>query len=387
MFKKRMLTLAALALLVATASSHAVASDEGDAYRAEVDKTILPIIKKYNIPGMAVALTVGGRHYFYNYGLAGRSPETNVTSDTLFELGSISKTFNVTLAAYAEQQKKLNLSDKVAKHLPALQNTPFGNLTLINLATHTSGGLPLQVPDRVHTDAQLMNFLQAWRPTDKNGHGRSYSNVSIGALGLISANAMGQPYVQLLEKVIFPGLDMRHTWINVPEQEMKNYAWGYDKQDKPLRVNPGILADEAYGVKSTSADMIRFVDANIRQAGEGTPVEQAVVATHRGYFSTPLYTQDMLWEQYPWPVSLKTVVEGNSDNMTYEINPVKALTPPTEPLAAAFLNKTGATGGFGAYVAFIPEKKVGIVMLANRNYPNVERAQAAWQIFNAIAKG
>ncbi len=378
-------SIAISSMLATSVGAQGAPNKDADMYRAKVDSSILPLMKAHNIPGMAVALTVDGRQYFYNYGLASVTPEKKVAADTLFELGSVSKTFNVTLAAYADLQKKLSLVEKVSNYLPSLKDTPFGNLSLVNLATHTTGGMPLQVPETVTNEAQLMEYLHAWRP-ESAGQGRSYSNISIGTLGLISARAMGDTYVNLLRNVILPGLDMRHTWSNGPEGERKNDAWGYNKQDKPVRVNSGILSDEAYGVKSTSADMIRFVEANMKQAGEGTAVQQAVTETHRGYFSTAKYTQDMLWEQYPWPVALGAVIEGNKNEMTYNINPVESITPATPPLQAVLLNKTGATDGFGAYVAFIPEKKMGIVMLANRNYPNVERAQAAWQIFNDIDK-
>ncbi|WP_413725215.1 class C beta-lactamase [Sodalis sp. RH16] len=378
--------LVALSMLLAATGAQCAATQGPDAYRAEVDREILPLIKAHNIPGMAVALTVDGRQYFYNYGLASITPQREVTADTLFELGSVSKTFNVTLAAYADAQKKLSLVEKVSHYLPSLKDTSFGELSLINLATHTTGGMPLQAPDQVNTEAKLMDYLSAWHPREKAGQGRSYSNISIATLGLIAARAMGDSYANLLQKVILPELGMNHTWINVPDKEMKNYAWGYNKQDKPVRLNAGILSDDAYGVKSTSADMIRFVEANMKQAGEGSDVQKAVIETHRGYFSTAHYTQDMLWEQYPWPVALSTVMAGNSNDMTYNVNPVKIITPATPPLQAVLLNKTGATDGFGAYVAFIPEKKIGIVMLANRNYPNTERARAAWQIFNDITK-
>jgi beta-lactamase class C len=64
--------------------------------------------------------------------------------------------------------------------------------------------------------------------------------------------------------------------------------------------------------------------------------------------------------------------------------PATAIQPPMPPRADALLNKTGSTGGFGAYAVFIPEKKAGIVMLANKTYPNPVRAQAAYEVFEKV---
>ncbi|WP_164096607.1 serine hydrolase, partial [Serratia marcescens] len=61
--------------------------------RLVVDRAMKPVIEEFGIPGLAVAVTIDGRRHFFDYGLASRQPRGAVTRDTLFELGSISKTF------------------------------------------------------------------------------------------------------------------------------------------------------------------------------------------------------------------------------------------------------------------------------------------------------
>ena len=91
-------------------------------------------------------------------------------------------------------------------------------------------------------------------------------------------------------------------------------------------------------------------------------------------------TQDLVWEQYPNPVELDSLLAGNSAKIIFEANPATELDPPSAPQDDVLINKTGSTNGFGAYVAFVTGKKIGIVVLANKSYPIDARVTAAYKI-------
>ncbi|MGO4573992.1 class C beta-lactamase [Microvirga sp. 2TAF3] len=330
-------------------------------------------------------MTINGTRHFIEYGLASKDPQVSVTRDTLFELGSISKTFTATLVTYAEVEGKLSLNDKVSKHMPELKGSALDNVRLLDLGTHTAGGFPLQVPSHVKNQKQLIVYYRTWKPQFTPGTYRSYANPSIGLLGMITAKAMGVSFETLTER-LFRELRLRRTYINVPAAEMKSYAWGYNRNDKSTRVAPGMLATEAYGIKSNAVDMIRFLEVNMGIGTVSGKVARAVNATHTGYFQSGELIQDLIWEQYPYPVTLERIVAGNSAKMALNAIPATPINPPMAPRGNVILNKTGSTNGFGAYVAYAPEKEVGIVMLANKNYPNDARVKAAYKVLSLLAE-
>ena len=75
--------------------------------------------------------------------------------------------------------------------------------------------------------------------------------------------------------------------------------------------------------------------------------------------------------------SLQHLLDGNSTDMLWEGNATKRIKPQAE---SGLYDKTGSTRGFGAYVLFVPEKKIGVVILANRSYPIPARVKAAQAI-------
>jgi len=359
-----------LALALAAGITHAV------------DATVKPLMAKNGIPGMAVGVVAGGKPFLFYYGVASKATGQPVSQRTLFEVGSISKTFNATLASYAQVRGFISLSDRAGKYLPSLRGAPFGDVTLLNLGTHTAGILPLQVPNGIDNDAQLLDYLKGWRSPKAPGTVRLYNNISIGILGLIVAKSIGEDYAALMDRRLFAALGLENTFIDVPPAKMSDYAQGYRKNDTPVRMTQGELWAEAYGVRTTAPDLLRWVRANMGEIDLDPTFERAIAATHTGYFQAGVMTQDLIWEQYPYPVALPALLEGT--DMVEGAVPARAIEPPLPSQSNVWINKTGSTNGFAAYVAFVPAKNMGIVLLANKTYPLHERVKAAFDILSQL---
>jgi beta-lactamase class C len=371
-------------LLLATSAATFAGDDEKTNAEKRVAQAVRPVMESYGIPGMAVGIVVNGRSYVFDYGVASKATGKPVDSDTLFEVGSVSKTFTATLASYAQVAGRLSLSDNASKYLPSLRGSSFDQVTLLHLGTYTSGGLPLQVPDNIKNDDQLMRYFQTWKPTYAPGSYRTYSNPSIGMLGVIAAKSLNEDFVELMERKLFAVLGLKNTYLNVPTARMDHYAQGYTEKDAPTRMAPGVLAAETYGVRTTAGGLLRFVEANMKMLEIEKKWQLVITDTHTGYYRIGAMTQDLIWEQYPCPVALKDLLTGNSDQVILKANPVVKLDPPLPPRDDVLINKTGSTNGFSTYVAFIPDRKTGVVLLANKRYPINARVTLAQEILAAL---
>ncbi|WP_171833799.1 class C beta-lactamase [Lichenicola cladoniae] len=363
---------------------HPTAGDAADGSRTAVQEVVAhairPVMAKYGIPGMAVGIVLDGQTYVYDYGVASKASGRPVESGTLFEIGSVSKTFTATLVSYAQLGGHLSLSDTAGKYFPILRGSRFDAVSLLELGTHTPGGFPLQLPDDIHDTAQLMSYFRNWKPAYAPGTYRTYANPSIGMFGLIAAKSMNEDFATLMEGRLFPGLGLKDSFIHVPRNRMDSYAQGYTDADVPIRMSLDILGPEAYGVRINAGGLLRFVEANMGMLPLDPEWQRALTDTHTGYFRIGAMTQDLVWEQYSYPVDLKTLLDGNGDRMSRHANPAARLEPPLPPKGDVLINKTGSTNGFGAYVAFIPDRKLGIVLLANKNYPIAARVTVALDI-------
>jgi beta-lactamase class C len=380
----RAIFILSLTAYIISQTSSAPAATKYDNIQTIVTQAVRPVMKQYGIPGMAVGVTVNGRHYVFDYGVASKATAKPVEPSTLFEIGSITKTFTATLVSYAQLTGKLSLSDEASADFPALRGTSFDKIRLVNLATHTAGGLPLQLPDNVQTDAEAIKYYQRWKPAHPAGTYRLYSNPSIMLLGLIAAKRMNADFATLMQRDVFVPLGLHNTYLTVPADQLSRYAQGYTDTGTPRRMAPGPLAAEAYGVRTTASDVLHFVDANMNLVDPDDTLRRAIVNTRTGYYRIGAMTQDLIWEQLRYPASLPTLLETNSDRMISEENAAVQIEPPSPPMNDVVLNKTGSTSGFAAYVVFIPQRKTGVVVLANKSYPIPARVATAYKILTQI---
>jgi len=351
-----------------------------------VKAAIEPLMEQQAIPGMSVAVLYKGRAQFVNLGVADLASGRQVTENTLFELGSVSKTFTGTLAGILIRNGDIRLNDPVQKYWPQLTGEQWRPVRMLHLATYTAGGLPLQLPDEVTDQASLLRFYQEWQPKASPGTLRQYSNASIGLFGSLMVKG---DYEQAMTRNVFQPLRLTRTYITVPPSMMLDYAWGY-KNGQPVRVSPGMLDAEAYGVKSTARDMLTFMQANVdpnRLSSGNTVLRNAIRTAQSRYFKIGSFWQGLGWEIYDLPATADTIISDSDNGVALQPRPATLLNPVGPSLNASWVHKTGATNGFGAYIAFIPEQNSGIVMLANKNYPNPLRIKAAWQILQALHQG
>lgn len=385
MLKKTLVCMLAISSYVAATSAVAGEKMLTPAQVGEiVNRTIAPLIKENAIPGMAVAVIYHGHPYYFTFGKADTQQNLPVTTQTLFELGSLSKTFTGVLGGDAIARGEIKLSDPASKYWSQLSGEQWHGVSMLHLATYTAGGLPLQLPDSVKDNASLLNFYQQWQPRWAPGVMRLYANASIGLFGALAVKPSGLSFNEAMHRRIFQPLNLANTWINVPASAEKNYAWGY-KKDQPIRVSSGMLDAEAYGVKSSIKDMAAWVQANINpQSIEDRTLKQALMLAQARYWRFGSTYQGLGWEMYSWPAKRDIISSDSDGKVALAPSSGVEINPPSPAVAASWVHKTGSTNGFASYAAFIPEQQLGIVMLANTNYPNPQRVTAAFSILQSL---
>jgi carboxylesterase type B/CubicO group peptidase (beta-lactamase class C family) len=189
---------------------------------AELDSIVHAHFDGKGIVGLTVGVMQNGRVVFaQGYGLASIDKNTAVTPATMFPVGSVTKQFTCSAVLLLAEDKKLAMSDKVAKYFPKL--TRASDITLLDLGNHVSGYrdyYPLDYVDRemlkdVTADQIIAEY--ATMPLDfEPGTRWSYSNTGFTVLGAVAEKVTGAPFGALLQKRMFTPLGMAHTSYDPP---------------------------------------------------------------------------------------------------------------------------------------------------------------------------
>ena len=209
---------------------------------------------------------------FGNMSIAHNIP---VNENTLFNIGSITKTFTTLLLADMVKQGLVNLTDPIERYLPSSVKVPEFNgqkITLEHLATHTSG-LPEFPPNLLDNNgniiesynaSQLYQALSNTKLTRAPGSQFQYSSFGMGLLGQILSLKAGVSYNQLVKDRILNVLGMNDTKITLSQNEINNRFPVGHRGGKEITTPtiPMILAD-AGAYHSTAPDMLKYISANL----------------------------------------------------------------------------------------------------------------------------
>lgn len=243
--------------------------------------------------GLSLGVLRGGRVWTYHYGEVERGTGRRPTTRTLYEIGSVTKTFTGHLLAQAVVDGQLALSDDVRARLGGgYPNLAYGGqpVRLVHLVNHTSG-LPVQsitIPpgappdtivalERRNTDAALLERLRAVTLIKPPGTGFGYSSAAFALAGIVLERAYGtgpESYETLVQRYIAGPLRMPDTRVHLSSDQQQRLAHGYDERGAP---RPPVVMEVAGGggLRSTVDDLLRYARAH---AAERDP---AVRLSHR----------------------------------------------------------------------------------------------------------
>jgi len=367
---------AAVLALASAASLHAQpaapAAPDASAARATrlSDARIAEILqeridKEKRAVGMIAVLVDGDQVRFVPAGttrLGADAASAAVTPDTLFEIGSISKTFTALLLADMVLKGEVKLDDAVEKYLPQdirglkLRDHTGAPIRLVDLATHRSGiaRMPDNMPNGTRFDPyvdyrerELLQYLKArevqveadgGKTTRKRDEKWEYSNLGMGVLGYALGRAGGSNYADQLQKRVLTPLGLTSTWLDAPGSVDARYSDGHYLEDgrtlkraKHWRFD--VLAP-AGAIVMSARDLARYAQA--ASGAIDTPLADAFRLTQKQYGDGP--------------------ASINPQGLAWLLAPLNGRTLYTHG---------GQTGGFSSALWVDPARKSAVAVLSN----------------------
>jgi CubicO group peptidase (beta-lactamase class C family) len=335
-----------------TAAAQQAATLEGiDAFAAEQ-------LKEWKTPGAAIGVAHDGKVILLKgYGYRDLEKQLPVTPETLFAIGSITKSFTVTLLGMLSDENKLDWDKPVRAYLPgfALQDEVAATrMTPRDLVTHRSGlprhdalwyGSPL-------TRMQMFERLRYLEPSRDFRQLYQYNNLMFMTAGILAEQIDGKSWEQQIREKIFAPLGMRLSNLSVSEsQKAADFAQPYQEIKETMKKVPFRNIDAvgpAGSINSCVADMMAYAEMHLKRGKQGE--RQLLSAAMAGQMQAP---QMVMPGEPPF-----AELSGSSYAMAFTVHYYRG---------HKVVSHGGAIDGFTALLGFLPAEKISVVILTNRS--------------------
>ena len=328
----------------------------------KIDDIVVAEMKRTNTPGVAIAIMKDGKPIkIKGYGYANLEHKVPVKPETVFQSGSVGKQFTSTLVMMLVEEGKIGLEDPVSKYITESAGK-WDKVTVRHLLTHTSGlpDMPYHTMDltKPYTEEDMVK-LMIDQPIPKDpGVEWRYNNGGYVMLGVLVKRATGKFYGDLLAEKIFKPLGMGCRVISEADI-VPNRAAGYEPNEMGELRNQGWVSPSL----NTTADGALYM-----------------TALDMAKWDAALYTEKLLkkasLDQMWTPVKLNDGKEANFQEGGYGFG-----WSVSKVAGHSLIDHAGAWQGFNAYIGRLVDKKLTVVVLANRAGAPIGRISRL--IFNA----
>jgi CubicO group peptidase (beta-lactamase class C family) len=339
----------------ARAQGGPVASDKtAEALFKALDERIEAGMKRFHVPGVAVGVYWQGREHLRGFGVTNVDHPLPVDADTLFRIGSTTKTFTGTAMMRLVEQGKVDLASPVRTYLPDFtlaDEAVAKSVTVRLLLNHSAGWLGDDYADYGRGDDALQRFVadmkrlpQYTRP----GQVLGYNNAAICVAGRVIEAVTGKPYETALKELVLDPVGLKHSGFFTDELVGENIAASHDvEKDRSVVAQnwafPRSL-DATGGLVSSAREQLAYARFHL---GDG-----------KGADGKPVLS----------PQSLKTMRSnpGPGGTLTMEVDGVcVTLWQRRTAEGVPVYQHGGAWGGQKSDFFFVPDRQFAMTVLTN----------------------
>lgn len=358
------------AALLVVLQAYSYASDN-----QEIDKFATAFMQQNHVEGLSIAtVNKNGVIQTFNYGYANEKTKTPTSNKTIYRIASFSKTYTATLAAVASVEGKLNLDGAFNQYIPELaSNVKLNKITSNMLLAHVSS-FPFDFKPTPRNYSEVIRDLNKFTPAYAPDSQYGYSNAGIGTMGYVLQCAYAESYEALLANKVAKPLNLQSTYLHLPQDKESDVALGHEQNNKLRPYDQDIdIWFAAASLKSNIADMAKFLNAQINYNKLKDPIlSQAILSVHQNKYCL---IGNVACEQLGWQAhtlaglnnSIGDTFAGvdQAGNLTFALQ--RIVNNPTFPKNKIFIDKSCGGYGMSGYMAYLPEQKVGVVILLNKS--------------------